>query len=134
MSEEEHKHQLVRENSTLQQQVKELQGALQELGAEFQTLQLIQSRHGDRKWDKDRDVIACTNCRRSFSINIRKVCASEMRDVVTITAVNLTCRLMVLLYVIGFDYASPQLMSSNNYVGPCPPYIINQFMITHALL
>ena len=73
VNEDEHKQQLMRENSMLVRQVKELQGALQELGTEYQSLQLIQSRQSDRKWDKDRDIIACTNCRQSFNVSTRKV-------------------------------------------------------------
>ena len=73
VSEEEQKQKLVKENGRLQQQVKELQGAMQELGAEFQTLQLIHSRMSERKWDKDKDVIACTGCRRNFTVSTRKV-------------------------------------------------------------
>ena len=73
VSEEEQKQKLVKENGQLQRQLKELQGAMQELGAEFQTLQLIHSRMTERKWDKDRDVVACTGCRRNFTVSTRKV-------------------------------------------------------------
>ena len=73
VSEEEKKQQLVRENRTFQHQVKELQGALRDLGSEFQTLQMIHSRQSDRKWDRDREVVACTNCRKSFNVSTRKV-------------------------------------------------------------
>jgi hypothetical protein len=73
VSEEEQKQKLVKENGRLQQQVKELQGAMQELGAEFQSLQLIHSRAIERKWDKDKDIIACTGCRRNFTVSTRRV-------------------------------------------------------------
>jgi hypothetical protein len=78
VSEEEQKQKLVKENGRLQQQVKEQQGAMQELGTELQTLQLIHSRATERKWDKDREIIACTGCRRNFTVSTRKV--SLVRD------------------------------------------------------
>ena len=73
MSEEEQNQKLVKENGRLQHQVKELQGGMQELGSEYQTLQLIHSRQNERRWDKDKDVLACTGCKRHFTVSTRKV-------------------------------------------------------------
>ena len=46
---------------------------LQELGREHQTLQIVKSRQSERKWEKDKEAVACNNCNVKFSVSVRKV-------------------------------------------------------------
>ncbi|CAI8024450.1 Early endosome antigen 1 [Geodia barretti] len=62
-------HQL---NAGLQKQVQQLEAALQELGREHQTLQVMQARASERKWESDRDATACSGCGKKFSVSVRK--------------------------------------------------------------
>lgn len=64
---------MLEKTAQLQRQVQELQAALQELGREYQTLQILHSRQGERKWEKDSEVVACHNCKRKFTVGMRKV-------------------------------------------------------------
>jgi early endosome antigen 1 len=70
---EEEKTGLVQQhNEGLQRQVQQLEAALQELGQEHQTLQVMQSRASQRKWEADSDVPACPGCGKKFSVSVRR--------------------------------------------------------------
>ena len=74
MNEEEEKQSVVERNSDLQRQVQQLEAALQELGREHQTLQVMQSRLTQRRWESDLEVTKCVGCGKKFSVSVRKVC------------------------------------------------------------
>ena len=74
MNEEEEKQSVLERTSDLQRQVKQLQAALQELGREHQTLQVMQSRLTQRRWESDREATECIGCKKKFSVSVRKVC------------------------------------------------------------
>ena len=71
--EEEQKQSLLEQNAHLQHQIDEVQAGMQELGREYQTLQILHSRQLERKWERDSDAVACRNCKKDFSVGMRKV-------------------------------------------------------------
>lgn len=73
VSEEDQKQSLLKENTDLQQRIRELESGLQELGREYQTLQLVQSRQSERKWESDKDAVNCFSCSKKFTVSVRKV-------------------------------------------------------------
>ena len=46
---------------------------LQELGREYQTLQMFQSRQSERRWESDKEVASCASCSKRFSVSVRRV-------------------------------------------------------------
>ena len=73
VAEEEQKHSLQKRNEASEQRIRELQMGLQELGREHQTLQIVKSRQSERKWEKDKEAVACNNCSAKFTVSTRKV-------------------------------------------------------------
>ena len=73
VNEEEQRGSVVQQNSGLQRQVQQLEAALQELGREHQTLQVMQSRQSQRRWESDKDVLQCSSCGKKFSVSVRRV-------------------------------------------------------------
>lgn len=73
VAEEEQKQSLLKRSEAYERRIQELQMGLQELGREHQTLQIVKSRQGERKWEKDRDATACSTCNTKFSVGVRKV-------------------------------------------------------------
>ena len=63
----------MKQTVTLQHRIQELEAALQELGREHQTLQIVHTRQSQRKWEKDSEVSNCSACKRKFSVNVRRV-------------------------------------------------------------
>jgi hypothetical protein len=53
--------------------MEDAQAALQELGRENQSLQVITHRTVTRKWADDDKVNACMACDKGFSVTVRKV-------------------------------------------------------------
>lgn len=73
VAEEEQKQSFLKQNARLQHQIQELQAGLQELGREYQTLQILHSKQGERQWERDGDAASCHNCKRKFNVGTRKV-------------------------------------------------------------
>lgn len=73
VAEEEQKKSLLERNAAYERRIQELQMGLQELGREHQTLQIVKSRQSERKWEKDKEAVACNNCSAKFNVSIRKV-------------------------------------------------------------
>ena len=73
VAEEEEKKLLLERSAAYERRIQELQMGLQELGREHQTLQIVKSRQSERKWEKDKEAMACNNCKVKFSVSVRKV-------------------------------------------------------------
>ena len=73
VNEEEQKEKLIKDNSGLQRRIHELQSGLQELGREHQKLQIVQSRQSERKWESDKESVACRKCNKTFGVGTRRV-------------------------------------------------------------
>lgn len=71
--EEEQKESLQRENAGLQRQIQQLESGLQDLGREHQTMQMVQQRLEERRWEADRAVTHCRGCSKHFSLTTRRV-------------------------------------------------------------
>ncbi len=57
--------------------IQELEVALQDLGREYQTLQIVTTRQTERKWEKDKEAMNCNSCNVKFSVSVRKVCGNK---------------------------------------------------------
>lgn len=53
--------------------IQELEKGLQELGREYQTLQIVTSRQSERKWEKDKEATSCNGCNAKFNVSTRRV-------------------------------------------------------------
>ena len=73
VNEEEQKQTLLQQNSELHRRIQELEVGMQELGREYQTLQVLQSRQSERKWESDKEVTNCSSCKGKFTVSLRKV-------------------------------------------------------------
>jgi len=61
------------QNIELKRKLEDNQQALQELGLEHQTLQVQNYKKSNYKWIDDSTVSECTQCKKMFTVTIRKV-------------------------------------------------------------
>lgn len=60
------------QNIELKRRFEDTQSALQELGREHQELQIQNYKKSNYKWVDDRNVSECTQCKKNFTVTIRK--------------------------------------------------------------
>ena len=61
------------QNIELKRKLEDTQQALQELGLEHQALQVQNYKKSNYKWVDDSSVNECSQCKKAFSVTIRKV-------------------------------------------------------------
>ena len=78
LNEEEQKQDLQRANVDLLRQVQQLESGMQDLGREHQTMQVVQQRLDERRWEDDKTVTHCRGCNKRFGVATRRVSGGGM--------------------------------------------------------